>query len=436
MKRFKYIAVLFLAISGSVFTSCNSDDSSVGIDGVDASTRLKEAEKKLQAALLSAENGWIVEFFPNNKLLGGYQMWMDFNENGSVQVRSDRNFDDTSIQNDEYNFVLLSTIALSFPTGSVVHEFIKDNEMTNHADIEFLIDKYEEGKIIFKGHTSRNTIVFTAATAEEKQFDLSKNKQMFLKFDGPQTTMFKSLIVNDGGNLQKYALDYNGSSRFGLVSSEDGTPLNKEGGIGFGYTATGLVVSPAINVGGELVKFLDYNAGSDEFIGTASTGTVTVKNLQMPLFVTDDYRAFLAGKDVAHLESSLRGVSVNSMLFNKVMMEYFKSVGYGETGSMLERIDISFNGNNSAIQYSFLKGKAPILRRVRLSSGADGRLIFTNVSVNGTLPAELQVIDDALIQSAGFFVKREGQTGEYGNPAFSITSASQIKIKFAVYGFN
>ncbi|GEM_PF-5121466 len=437
MKRIKHIAVLLLVMSSAIFSSCNSDDSSAGIGGVSPSDRVKEAEKKLKSTLVASENGWIVEFFPNNTLMGGYRMWYGFNEDGTAQIRSDIDFDKTGIVNSRYNFVMLSTLGLSFPNGSVVHEFIKMNEMVNRTDIEFLIKDYVGENIVFKGHTTRNDIVFTKATAEDRVFDLTKNKQMSVIFDGPQTTLFKSIEIVENGNSQKYALDYTGGTRFGRVSSEDGTPFNDKGGLGFGYTSTGLVISPAIKVGDEEISRLDYNASTQEFVGTASSGSVIVKNLKSPLFTTDDYLKFATGSNsVGFIFQYLWGAPSNSSLFAKGVEDYYMRVSpNGVTGEILERIEIRFNGNNSAITYRFEKGKAPITHTVRLSKGNNGNLIFTNVSINGTLPAELQVIDDALVDPAGFYIKREDGFGAPPNAVYSIASGGSIKIKFATYLF-
>jgi len=435
MRKLNYIlGLLLLSASSMVFTSCSNDDSDKGIDNIDPATRLKLAEKELKEKLVSAEDGWIVDFFPSNKIMGGYRMWYLFQEDGIAQVRSDIDFDNTVIKNDEYNFVLLGSLALNFKVGGVVHEFIKMNEASNHTDIEFIIDSYEDDMIIFKGHTTRNKIVFRKATAEDRKFDLSKNKQMMEAFDGPQSTMFKSLVVDNQGSSTIYSLDYSGSSRRGRVVDAEKIPINSIGGLGFGFTPTGVVVNPAIIIGGEEVTNLDYNAATKEFVGHTSTGKVTVKNLDAPVFMSDDYKDLISGKTVGFIFEDLWGAPSNSLGFSDAVVAYYNALPPTKKG-MLDRIQIGFNGNNSSIRYTFKDGLDPYIHNVRLTTSANGRLVFTSVSKTGTLPAQLQSIDDALVHPAGFFVKKEDSFGRYTNKVYSLSSASPIKIAFATYLF-
>lgn len=261
MKIFnKIIAFLLLGAFIGITSCTNIEDNNI-FDN-DPSIRLKETEALLKENLVGAENGWIMTFFPNNQLKGGYSFWFDFNEDGSVQVRSDYNVADLSIKNERYDFVFLTTVALNFPVGSTIHKFVAENPGTNTTDIEFLFDRYEGDDVVFRGHSTRNEIRMTRATAQDKNFDLSSKMGM-----REIVRTMKRLYVTSGIESTTYGFNYNVNSRFARVAELTGSkfPINENGGVGIGFTNTGVILNEAITVDGIVFDELIYDSGSNVF---------------------------------------------------------------------------------------------------------------------------------------------------------------------------
>lgn len=261
MKIFnKIIAFLLLGAFIGITSCSNIEDNN--IFDQDPSVRLQETQDLLKNNLVGAENGWIMTFFPSNKLKGGYSFWFDFNEDGSVQVRSDYNVADLSVKNERYDFVLLTTVALNFPLGSTVHKFVAENPGTNTTDIEFLFDRYEGDDIVFRGHSTRNEIRMTKATADDKKFDLSSKMAM-----REIVRTMKRLYVTSGIESTTYGFNYNANSRFARVAELTGpkTPINKNGGVGIGFKNNGIILNEAVDVDGIIFDELVYDSGSNMF---------------------------------------------------------------------------------------------------------------------------------------------------------------------------
>lgn len=235
MKISKYI-VMFSMIF--VLGACESDDNNDVFDK-NPIERLNEIKVELKNNLVSSENGWSMTFFPSNKLMGGYSFWFEFKEDGSLLTRSDID-SDLSIHNEEYDFVMLSSLALSFPTGATIHEFITKNPEKNKTDIEFLFEDYQGDDIVFKGHTTRNEIRMTRATVDDKKFDLTKRHR---NLDVVATK--RNLSVVEGAEVYSFTVAYNKNSRYATVKSTAGS-INENGGIGIGATNSGIIISPAI----------------------------------------------------------------------------------------------------------------------------------------------------------------------------------------------
>lgn len=247
MKKYNFFKALVFA--GALFTlgAC-SDSDDARIFDEDPIHRLSEAETKLKNELVSSEHGWVVDFFPNNEIFGGYSFLFDFNEDGTVKTRSDAKVNDYGIKDEKYNFVLLGTLALNFPSFSTVHEFPKlsqggnDGANVYHTDYEFLFERFDGDDIVFKGFETRNEIRFKRATADDKEFVLTTKHAMLNAVSGMRT-----LITFDNGEANTYNFRYGSGKRYATVLSADRTmSVNANGGVGVGASNSGIIISPTI----------------------------------------------------------------------------------------------------------------------------------------------------------------------------------------------
>ena len=247
MKKYNFFKVCVLAGALITLGSCNDSDDARIYDE-NPIHRLNKAESELRNELSSAEFGWKVDLFPNDEIFGGYSFLFDFNEDGTVKTRSDVKTNDYGIKDEKYNFVLLGTLALNFPTFSTVHEFPKlsqgGDEGANvyHTDYEFLFERFDGDEIIFKGFETRKEIRFKRATSADVQFSLTL-KHAHLNVVASK----KTLVVFENNEVTSFNFRYGASKRYARVLSADRTmSVNGNGGVGVGATDTGIIISPAI----------------------------------------------------------------------------------------------------------------------------------------------------------------------------------------------
>lgn len=247
MKKYNFFKALVFA--GALFTlgACSESDDTRLFDE-DPIHRLSEAESKLKNELVSSEYGWVVDYFPNNEIFGGYSLLFNFNEDGTVKTRSDVKVNDYGVKDEEYNFVLLGSVALNFSYFSTVHEFPKmstgGNQGQNiyHTDYEFLFERFDGEDVVFKGFITRDEIRFKRATSADVQFDLTL-KHAHLNVVSSKRT----LVVFENNEVTSFNFRYGALKRYATVLSADRTmSVNGNGGVGVGATNTGIIISPAI----------------------------------------------------------------------------------------------------------------------------------------------------------------------------------------------
>lgn len=195
--------VVLIAASGTL-TSCQNNDND--IYDQDPIIRLREAKAKLKNHLTTeSDNGWIATFRPDGGvMLGEFNLWFDFEDDFSVNIKSDFNLGDLNAQESEYNFTMLRTFALSFPLHNKVHDFTqgfyldidgKESLYNNRSDIEFLFNDYlANGDVETVGFMTNQKVVFRKATAEEKAFRFDDQWAVYNKLE----TMRNVTLIQDG----------------------------------------------------------------------------------------------------------------------------------------------------------------------------------------------------------------------------------------------
>ncbi|MDR2222238.1 MAG: DUF4302 domain-containing protein [Flavobacteriaceae bacterium] len=189
MNRFKYTGKISrfllagLLLGGLTLTSCSKNDNDIFED--DPVIRIDKKKSEIQSKLIDSENGWIVNFSPDGReSMGEFTMWLDFKKDWSVEIKTDRVLTDVGVEKSQYNFVLLSSVALNFPYGNKVHDFTAMDGQNLRTDIEFVFSKYvDDNTIEFIGHMTKQKVYFKKATAEEKKFQFTKRWDLVKKLE-------------------------------------------------------------------------------------------------------------------------------------------------------------------------------------------------------------------------------------------------------------
>ena len=91
MKKIYYI--LFLLLAGFCFNSCVSEEED--LFDKSAAERMNEALTKYKAILQDDPQGWVMEFYPSDRSMGGYTYTAKF-DNGKVDMTSELSLNSSS----------------------------------------------------------------------------------------------------------------------------------------------------------------------------------------------------------------------------------------------------------------------------------------------------------------------------------------------------
>ena len=276
--------------------SCNKDDESI-FDKT-ATERLSAQEAELRGALDSSEYGWKLVYFTDDTSLGGFTFLFDFIDENNVRMVSD--FDDETLTplTSEFEIQLRSTTSLVFVTNNHIHKLSDpidspvETAKGYKGDFQFRYYGKTEDEIIFRTTKTFKEIRFTKATAEDWN-SINKNREIAEKMFDVNKALFRSIEINNGGNISEYDMFYNATTRFFDIQ-EKGLSFTENDGFGVGFTNNGIVVSPALDIDGELISNFIYEPSTLSFVSTDSDNVrVRIKYLGEPIVWTDAYKKLL-----------------------------------------------------------------------------------------------------------------------------------------------
>lgn len=435
---YKYLVIGFLTL---LLAACTNTDTEQKFDQ-SPTKRLNTQKTELGDVLLSSQYGWKAVYFTDNTVLGGYTHLFKFAADGTVQMASD--FDaDTATYKSEYDIQLGSTVSLVFTTKNRIHLLSDSNSYPIAAlrskgflgDFQFLYYGQENGEIIFKTNRVNETtktnheLRFVKATAADWT-DLPKNIDMIKNVVGDTARpLFRLLETNDGTTKHQYDFTFSQITRFAEANSIE-TGYSYTYDLGIGYSPTGIVVSPALEVGGQKLTVFTYNNADGSFTATGTNGvSATIKYSNKPLVITDDYKLLLAGKPQSvygYIAANLYSASTTSNYFKQIIT---KVNATQLSTQSISRVQITFNNatNGTYIEYRFNGGKATIYHFVLTSEDPVNKTIiltddgWTQSAAN---VAFLKDLDNELINPKGLYVKKENFTVTYSNPIWTFTSAA------------
>ncbi|KAF2506810.1 DUF4302 domain-containing protein [Flavobacterium zhairuonense] len=437
MKMKQLYKYLFAAILILQLTACNNNTDAEQLFEETPTTRLNNQKAELNEALLSSQYGWKAVYFTDNTVLGGYTHLFAFAKDGTVQMASDFD-DDTKTYKSEYAIQVGSTVSLTFTTHNRIHLLSDSNNYPIPAlrakgylgDFQFLYYGQENGEIIFKANRNNHEVRFVKATADDWA-NLSKNLDMEQNvIGGEERPLFRLLETNDGKAIHKFDFSFTAATRFANSNSiEAGYSVSYN--MGIGYTPTGIIVSPAVEVGGQKLSNFIYNDADGSFTSTGTGGvSAIIKYTDKPLVLTDDYKFMLPGQPLAwfgfYADDYTMDSPANSPLFYAELEKVNAALPAGQSIA-----SIQIYGNHSIgtfIYYTFV-GRNPLQHHVTVQEDAVGKkIILKHKSWNGNTtvatPAFLASIDKYFMDPQGLYVKAESFRLFYSDPVYTFTSAS------------
>lgn len=430
---YKYLIVGFLAL---LLTACSNTDAEQKFDK-SPTERLNDQQKELNDALLSSEYGWKLVYFTDNTVLGGYTHLFKFAADGTVEMASDFD-DDTAIYKSEYGIQLGSTVSLVFTTKNRIHLLSESDNYPIPAlrskgylgDFQFLYYGQENGEIVFRTNRTNEELRFVKATAQDWT-DLHKNIDMIDNVVGDDSRpLFRLLETNDGKTIHQFDFTFSEATRFAEANSiETGYSVTYD--MGIGYSPTGIIVSPAVEVGGQKLSIFVYNDVDGSFTATGTNGvSAIIKYSTTPLVLTDDYKIVLPGQVYSRFGyypgDYIEDAPTNSNLF---MTELAKINASLPAGQSVASIQIYFNHTLGTFIYYTFVGRSALQHFVTVEEDAVGKkIILKHKSWNGNTtvatPAFLASFDKHLMDVKGIYVKKENFKLGYSNTVYTFTSSS------------
>ncbi len=265
MNRFKMKHIinlsLVLLLGFVVLNSCS--ESTVDPFPEDRLTA-EEHEQEIVNLLTSADYGWKMVLRPDFSSVGGFNMVVKFDQNGTCEMVGDyfeynyiygtKPFDATKKQgNISYAVKHVSNFELSFETYCFVHKLY---ELNYNTTFQYRIESYSEDKIVIADGTSR--MEMTPAT--EDDWNMNKYMQSELKFKEftDNTVLFNYLHKGDAPKLQ-LSLDFYSRSIGFYFYNEEGRLAMQQ--IGYYFTAEGMKLRTPLEVPGmEPVSEMKFGA--------------------------------------------------------------------------------------------------------------------------------------------------------------------------------
>lgn len=274
----KIFKLLFCCVALLTFTlqSCSNKEEEIFEES--PSVRLQALMDKTQATLVSSENGWVMDYFPDRDLsYGGFLYILKFNKQ-SVEAYCELSDDLSESIESLYKLSNDDGAVLSFDSyNEFLHFFATPSSGRYEAydgDFEFKIMKVEDDLITLKGKRSGNAIYLHRLKEEPVQY-LEKCVQTSENIFAPKAsgtyggTAIEALVDPD----VRYITIYLNGGEYGQY---------------FLPTPTGVRFVEPLEINGATISELSYNNTKFIFSGTDSNGA----NIQFTCALPDDYMFF------------------------------------------------------------------------------------------------------------------------------------------------
>ena len=266
MKKIVYLIVFFTSI---LLFSCTPQEDDIFDES--SSSRIDAALKSHQEVLKSAENGWLMEYFPAaGQVYGGYNLLASFTDDaakfaGEIALS-------TETTTGLYSLKQSAGPVLTFDTyNDIFHFFSNPNSSVSEVgtdgvgmggDFEFLVIKATQDSIILKGKKTENKIVMTPLAADVVWSDFIDNinnaaeEMAFRKFE--YQVNGKSIVAT----VNYRTLNFTYTDEAGNEVKEKASYIQ---------TTTGYKLYKPINIEGVTVSEFIYNKESDDFVAKGNT---------------------------------------------------------------------------------------------------------------------------------------------------------------------
>jgi hypothetical protein len=272
MKLIKNIIYLSVA-SLFLLQACVKDEADIFNDT--ASARGQKAVAEHRALLVSAENGWYVDYYPElDHKVGGYAMYLKFKNDGMVDVSCEieTNLPPRQVETSQFEVFMEQGPILSFATYNRVMHYFSEPSSSDinglEGDYEFIIMKAETDEIQIKGKKGGNKMILRRNTDNinpdihlAEIADMAELMSEFALFE---------LFVNNASagsavvDERTFDLDYSGNRADEKIS--------------YAFTNDGIRLYEPLTVNGVTVQNFVWDDVNEQYVSTDQGANVYFKS--------------------------------------------------------------------------------------------------------------------------------------------------------------
>ncbi len=442
LRNIKIYTLFLLTIS---IISCSSDNEVDRLFEEDGETRTAELLGSYKKTLVDSEFGWKLLYQPNNSV-GFYNIFLDFNEDGTVEIVSDYALGGQDLET-TYRVGKSQLPELVFENYSTFHNLFEINNFILQAEFQFIFENVAADRIEFRSKTDNGDditkIVFEKATEGERERVIGTRTSYDEIAIGNGTTSFlRNIIVRDPSAdpmaepLFQGTFSFSEFERVGII-----TTFNQETGsiasTSYPVSANdkGFNLATALKVNNADITSFIFDEATNTFISEdGGLNTVIgydlapVATALVPSLFSDDVDTFDT-RFTRYLyfdDSSQFYLQQTSPDF----LNLLKSVG--ATG-----LDIRMNLFGPGVHGIIFRGVdgpgGPLTAAFDFTVTPGERLTLGYLGATDPVDDIISVLL-LLLDGSGWYIQETNESPFISNPSFSVTSVSFPNFRFSIYG--
>lgn len=343
---------LTLCIALGILFSCTTEVDD--IFDTTSSERLEAQMLECKQLLVSAENGWVIQYYPSSSdETGGQNFVAKFNESGYVEASGEIADDISKTSTSHYSILSSNSVTLSFDTYNQYLHYWSDPDYWSAneygGDFEWMYVRGDDKEMVFKGVKTGNTIVFTALQENMITY-LRKTLDMRNEI---HNSMFSYFIWDDGTSHEQIFY-YDDDISVLTYYPNANNPFTAKT-IAFTYTATGISLYEPITINDVTVKKFDWDGTGVKLASTdakhAKTGDGV--NISMNGELIENYVSY--DKFIGTWTLSYADKDENPFTETVSLIEKVANKSYTMSGLAYD-IEVGFNkrSGNLSIVYQYL----------------------------------------------------------------------------------
>lgn len=391
--------------------------------------RTEALKSQYNNVLTIPENGWIGYYSPNSSF-GAYTMLMNFDEDGSLDIKSD--YESGALDNViTYRIDKTLKVEIVLETFAVFHSIFEINNNDNDGEFVFNILSATAEEVVLESKLDfgDDITIFKLRPATAADLDLAPINTSLANIAGDGTqSVFRNISLND--NIIA-TFNFNSITRLTTVTYiKDGEKVEVRGPIAI--TATGFYFITPVDVNGTILSSFNFNEADGIYENTTDGLKIFYDNIPGLPLKTFDLLEIPSGMRYNYIETGRSSIAFDNFL-NSFYDDIFAD--YGITVSRIYIRDAAFAQPYVHIYTNFGNIWFDINHEVK----ADGKIYFTLTgATNGG--AFWQALFDPLLEvmfgsATGYYSDESGGLRGGSQRTFNLINADQPQYLVNYYTF-